>query len=68
MVHDDRQLIDRVELLHERHGTDAIAEQYIDGRELYVGIIGNRRLQTLPVWEPVWTSCPHRRRGSQRRA
>src|SRR5207237_4473916 len=32
-------------------GTAAIAEQYIEGRELYVGVLGNNRLRVLPVWE-----------------
>ena len=31
--------------------TDAIVEQYIEGRELYVAAIGNERVRTLPVWE-----------------
>jgi D-alanine-D-alanine ligase len=34
-------------------------EQYIDGRELYVGIVGNQRLQVLPVWELLFTSLPN---------
>lgn len=51
VVHDDEKLAQRVEFIHRRLGTDAIAEQYIDGRELYVGVIGNERLQTLPIWE-----------------
>ncbi|MDX1412171.1 MAG: D-alanine--D-alanine ligase, partial [Nitrospirales bacterium] len=29
----------------------AIVERYIEGRELYVGVLGNKRLQVLPVWE-----------------
>jgi len=29
----------------------AIAEQYIEGREIYVGVLGNTRLRVLPVWE-----------------
>ena len=37
--------------IHERIGTPAIAEQYIEGREIYVGVIGNERLRVLPVWE-----------------
>ena len=32
-------------------GTDALVERYIEGRELYVGVLGNQRLQALPVWE-----------------
>lgn len=51
VVSDDGQLAERVAFVHERLGTDAIAEQYIEGRELYVGVMGNRQLQTLPVWE-----------------
>ncbi|MEL7239924.1 MAG: D-alanine--D-alanine ligase, partial [Planctomycetota bacterium] len=34
--------------------TDAIAEQYIDGREFYIGVLGNQRLQTFPLWELVF--------------
>jgi D-alanine-D-alanine ligase len=51
VVNDDTQLEERVRHVHEALGTEAIAEEYVDGRELYVGVIGNRRLQTLPVWE-----------------
>ncbi len=51
VVYDDRRLADRVAFVHEKLGTDAIAEQYIDGREVYVGVLGNERLQTLPIWE-----------------
>lgn len=51
IVETDKELRDRVAFIHERNGTDAIAEQYIDGREIYVGIIGNSRKQVLPVWE-----------------
>ena len=51
IVHSDEALAERVEFVHRQVGTDAIAEQYIEGRELYVGVIGNERLQTLPVWE-----------------
>jgi len=47
----DDQLVDRVAFVHEKLRTDAIAERYIDGREVYVGVIGNDRLQTLPPWE-----------------
>jgi D-alanine-D-alanine ligase len=35
----------------EKIGTAAIAEQYVEGRELYVGVLGNDRLRVLPVWE-----------------
>ena len=35
-----------------------IVEQFIDGRELYVGVLGNERLQVFPVWEMFFTQMP----------
>ena len=58
LVFDDIQLADRVAFLHEKHETDAIAEQYIEGRELYVSVIGNRKLATFPVWELDMSGLP----------
>ena len=58
VVFDEQQLIDRVAFLHERHSTHAIAEQYIEGRELYVGVVGNRKLQTFPIWELCLEKLP----------
>ena len=51
VVDSDDKLVERVNFIHERIGTPAIAEQYIEGREIYVGVVGNDRLQVLPVWE-----------------
>jgi D-alanine-D-alanine ligase len=58
VVFSAEELLERVAFLHEKHGTDAIAEQYIEGRELYVGLMGNRKLQTLPVWELCLENLP----------
>jgi D-alanine-D-alanine ligase len=51
VVHNDEKLVERVAFIHERIGAAAIIEQFIEGRELYVGVIGNKRLRALPVWE-----------------
>jgi D-alanine-D-alanine ligase len=51
IVDSDEKLAERVTFIHERVGTAAIAEQFIEGRELYVGVLGNTRLGVLPVWE-----------------
>jgi D-alanine-D-alanine ligase len=51
IVDTDEKLAERVAFVHERLGTAAIAEQYIEGRELYVAVLGNNRLRVLPVWE-----------------
>jgi D-alanine-D-alanine ligase len=51
VVDTDEKLAERVAFIHDRIGTAAIAEQYIEGRELYVGVLGSDRLRVLPVWE-----------------
>jgi D-alanine-D-alanine ligase len=51
IVESDDKLAERVAFIHERLGTAAIAEQYIEGREFYVGVIGNDRRRVLPIWE-----------------
>jgi D-alanine-D-alanine ligase len=58
VVRTDEQLAARVEFVHEQLGTDAIAEEFIEGRELYVGMIGNRRLQAFPIWELHFDKMP----------
>jgi len=58
IVEDDDKLKERVSFIHDRVGTDAIAEQYIAGRELYVGILGNQQLKVLPIWELLFTKMP----------
>ena len=51
IVHDPAHLRERVQFIHEQTRSDAIAEQFIEGRELYIGVLGNERLKTFPVWE-----------------
>jgi len=61
LVDNDERLAERVRFIHESLGTDAIAEQYIEGRELYVGVLGNERLFALPVWELHFANLPEGR-------
>jgi D-alanine-D-alanine ligase len=63
VVDTDEKFKERVTFIHESIGTTALAERYIDGRELYVGIFGNQALQALPVWELFFTNMPE---GSKR--
>ena len=55
MVEDDAKLRERVHFIHHKVGTDAIVERYIEGRELYVGVLGNLKLQVFPLWELRFT-------------
>jgi D-alanine-D-alanine ligase len=58
VVESDEKLKERVTFVHESIRTAAIVEQYVEGRELYVGVIGNQALQALPVWELFFTNMP----------
>jgi D-alanine-D-alanine ligase len=51
IVNNDDKLAERVAFMHAHVGTNLILEQYVDGRELYVAVMGNSRLRTLPIWE-----------------
>lgn len=61
IVENAEQLSRRVTFIHESLGTAAIVEQFVDGRELYVGVIGNERLAALPVWEMSFAQMPENR-------
>ena len=58
VVENEEQLNKRVQFIHDTIMTPAIVEEFIDGRELYVGVIGNDRLQTFPVWEMSFSKMP----------
>jgi len=58
VVDDSVRLRERVQFMHEQIGSDALVEEYIEGRELYVGVLGNERLRRLPVWEMRFGSMP----------
>jgi D-alanine-D-alanine ligase len=62
VVETEEKLEERVRFIHESIGTDALVESYVEGRELYVGILGNQRLQALPVWELLFTKMPEDQR------
>jgi D-alanine-D-alanine ligase len=61
VVEDDDQLARRVAFIHENLGTAAIVEQFVEGRELYVGVLGNDRLEVFPVWEMSFAKMPDNR-------
>ena len=58
VVDDMQSLRERVEFIHEQVQSDAIVEEYIEGRELYVGVLGNTQLTTYPVWEMDFGALP----------
>ena len=57
-VETDEQFKERVQFIHEKYDQDVIAEEYIEGREFYVSILGNHRLQVFPIRELVFKEVP----------
>lgn len=57
-VETDEQFRERVAFIHEKHDSDVIAEEYIEGRELYVSLMGNLRLTVFPIRELVFREVP----------
>ena len=47
----EEEAVERARFLHERFECDALIEEYVDGRELYLGVLGNRRLTVFPPRE-----------------
>jgi len=58
VVHDDKELSERVEFLHRTLQTDVVVEQFLDGREFTVSVLGNERLEAFPIWELWFDKLP----------
>jgi D-alanine-D-alanine ligase len=58
IVPNQEKFLERVEFLHNRLDTPVIAEEYIEGREFYVALIGNTRVEALSVLELVFEKLP----------
>ena len=52
---------ERIRFIHERMNQEALAEEYIGGRELYVSIVGNNRLHVFPIREVIFSEIPEGR-------
>jgi len=57
-VESDEQFKERVAFIHESHDADVIAEEYIEGRELYVSLMGNARPKVFPIRELIFREVP----------
>ncbi|MBE2213728.1 MAG: hypothetical protein IAE82_07645 [Opitutaceae bacterium] len=57
-VETDDAFRERVEFVHDKLGQDVIAEEYVDGRELYASMLGNHRVDVLPLRELLFREVP----------
>jgi D-alanine-D-alanine ligase len=58
LAKNEAEAIERARFLHERFESDALVEEYIDGRELYLGVLGNKRLTVFPPREIFFGEPP----------
>ena len=58
LIEDDKALQERIRFIHENMGVDAIAEEYISGREFYASLIGNKSIKALPLREIRFGQIP----------
>jgi D-alanine-D-alanine ligase len=54
----EEEAVDRARFIHEKLGSDAMIEEYIEGRELYVGVLGRRKLTVFPPRELFFGDMP----------
>src|SRR6185369_956285 len=57
-VRDEGEAIERTRFIHQKFECDALIEEYIEGRELYVSVLGNRRLTVFPPREIFFDQVP----------
>lgn len=58
IVRSEEKLKERVDFIHRQNHTPALAEEFIEGREIYVGVLGNQKLMAYTPWELVMTNLP----------
>jgi D-alanine-D-alanine ligase len=61
IVKSDDSLKERVHYVHEKLNQEAIVEEYIEGREFYVGLLGNEKIEALPLIELDFANMPESR-------
>jgi D-alanine-D-alanine ligase len=58
VVNSIRELSERMDWLHQHFDSPVLVEEYIEGREMYVGVIGNDKPEALPVIELDLSKLP----------
>jgi D-alanine-D-alanine ligase len=58
LARNEAEALERARFLHERFESDAMIEEYVEGRELYLGVLGNKRLTVFPPREIFFGEPP----------
>ena len=59
LVHSTEEMMDRVQFIHKKFGDSALVEEYIEGREFYVGVLGNQDPVAFPPVEMDFSGLPN---------
>ncbi len=55
---DESEALERVKYIHQKFNCDVLIEEYIEGRELYLSVLGNHRLTVFPPREIFFEQMP----------
>lgn len=55
---DEKETLERARFIHQKFNCDALIEEYIEGRELYLSVLGNQRLRVFPSREIFFSQMP----------
>jgi len=58
VVHDLRELFTRIDALQSEFQQPVLVEEFVEGREFYVGVLGNANVRALPVMELDFSGFP----------
>ena len=58
IVHDIKELLETISSLQTEYQSPVLVEEFIDGREFYVGVLGNSNVQALPIIELDFSKFP----------
>jgi D-alanine-D-alanine ligase len=58
VVNDVKELLDVISSTQQEYQSPVLVEEFIDGREFYVGVIGNSKVEALPIIELDFSKFP----------
>jgi D-alanine-D-alanine ligase len=58
VVNTVKELMERIDYIHAEFDSPALIEEYVEGREIYVGVVGNDRPEALPLVELDLSKVP----------
>jgi D-alanine-D-alanine ligase len=58
VVNSIRELMERIDWLHANFDSPVLIEEFVEGREMYVGVLGNEHPEALPVIELDLSKLP----------